>query len=243
MMNGNGNKIIKGLKLMKYSLAFRMNIVLMIVFTVAGLVYEVTTVFSQMGGDRSHGITNYNGIWMLAISPIYATQLMYGLSLSGVIQSSSAKKSLLVYSAAGYKAVTEIICFAILAVTRYLCCRLSGTYSGDILFGLIFYGLFSMLLSLYTIVIYRYTTLGYVVMLPIIIACMLIPIFLNRNAANFSPISLMNRLPFGESYVGSLAVGAAIVVIDIVLFYILSNLLYKVPLSEKAFRQLLSRSK
>ncbi len=243
MMNSNGKKMINGLKLMKYSLAFKMNIVLMIAFTVLGLAYEVTTVFSQMGGDPSRGITNYNGIWMLAISPIYATQLMYGLSLSGVIQSSSAKKSLLVYSAVGYKAIAEIICFAILAVTRYLCCRFSGVYSGDILFGLVFFGLFSMILSLYTIIIYRNTTVGYVIMLPIIIACMLVPVFLNRKAVDFSPVLLMERLPFGESYAGSLAVGAAIVIVDIVLFYILSNLLYKVPLSEKAFRQLLSRSK
>ena len=242
-MNKNGKMLIKGIKLMKYSLAFRLNIVLMIVFTVLGLAYEVTTVFSQMGGDPSRGIANYNGVWMLALSPIYAIQLMYGLSLSGVIQSSGAKRSLLVYSAVGYKAVAEIICFALLAVTRYLCCKLSGVYSGDILFGLIFFGLFSMLLSLYTIVIYRYTTLGYVIMLPVIIVFMLVPIFLNGKAAAFSPVLLMSRLPFGESYAGSLAVGALIVVMDIALFYILSNLFYKVPLSEKAFRQLLSRSK
>ena len=116
-------KLIRSLKmgfsLFKYSLAYKMNIVLMLVFGGLGIAYEVITVFSNMESEGvQHGITNYNGIWMLAMSPLYAIQMMYGLSLSGVIQSSDSKRLLLVDAATAFKAIWEILCFAILAVTR-----------------------------------------------------------------------------------------------------------------------------
>ncbi len=241
-------KLIRSLKmgfsLFKYSLAYKMNIVLMLVFGGLGIAYEVITVFSNMESEGvQHGITNYNGIWMLAMSPLYAIQMMYGLSLSGVIQSSDSKRLLLVDAATAFKAIWEIICFAILAVTRYICYRNADLNKGDILFGLLFFGLFSLVISLYTVIIYRYTTIGYIVMLPLIILFMLVPLFMNRSNISFSPVNFMSRMPFGESYLACLAISAAIVIIDIVLFYVLSVVMYKVPLSEKSFRQLLSRAK
>ena len=242
-MNKIGRSIKSGIGMMKYSMALKMNVTLMIAFAVLGIAYEVITVFSMLGESASGGITNYNGIWMLAISPVYSIQLMYGVSLSGLVQSSSAKKGLLVYAATAFKTVMEIICFAILAVTRYFCFKNAVVPRHEILFGLIFFGLFSMFISLYTVIIYRYVTIGYVVMLPIIIIVMLIPMFMHTKSVALNPAMIMTRLPFGNSYAGSLAVGAAVVVIDIVLFYVLSLLLYKVPLSERAFKQLLARSK
>ena len=242
------NRFIRSLKtgfsLMKYSLAFKMNMALMLVFGGLGIAYEVITVFSNMASEGvSHGISNYNGIWMLAMSPLYAIQMMYGVSLSGIAQSSDSKRLLLVDSATAFKAIWEIVCFAIIALTRYICFRNADLNKGDILFGLLFFGLFSLVISLYTVIIYRYTTVGYVVMLPLIILFMLVPLFMNRSNLSFSPVSLMSRLPFGESYPVCLAIAAGIVIIDIVLFYALSVAMYKVPLSEKAFRQLLSRAK
>ncbi len=231
-----------GLGMIKYSLAAKMNIALMIVFLILGIFYEIMTVVSHVTASRS-GFVNYNGIWMLALAPLYAIQLMYGISLSGVVQSSCVKKMLLVDTATVFKAVCEVICFAILVLTRYLSCRLSGDASANILFGLIFFGIFSMLISLYTVIIYRYVTIGYVVMLPLIIACMLLGFFSERKGFSFSLDTIMARMPFGDSFPGCLAIGALLVIIDIVAFYFMSRVFYKIPLSEKAFRQMLARVK
>ena len=242
-MNKIGRSIKSGIGMMKYSMAFKMNVVLMIAFAALGIAYEVITVFSMLRGEHSQGISNYNGIWMLAISPIYSIQLMYGISLAGIVQSSSAKKGLLVYAATAFKAVMEIVCYTILAVTRYFCCQITGEARPDILFGLLFFGLFSLVISLYTVIIYRYVTAGYVIMLPLIIIFMLVPVFTSRKEILFNPSVLMGMMPFGHSYAACVIIGAAIVILDIVLFFVLSKLLYKVPLAERAFKQLLARAK
>lgn len=242
-MNKIGRSIKSGIGMMKYSVAVKLNVTLMIAFTVLGIAYEVITVFSMLSGGHSQGISNYNGIWMLAISPLYSIQLMYGISLAGIVQSSSAKKGLLVYAATAFKAVMEIVCYTILAVTRYFCCRFVGQPRPDILFGLLFFGLFSLVISVYTVIIYRYVTAGYVIMLPVIIIFMLIPVFTSRKDIIFNPSVFMGMMPFGHSYAACAAIGAGLVIFDIVMFFLLSKMLYKVPLAERAFKQLLARSK
>ncbi len=57
-MNKIGRSIKSGIGMMKYSVAFRMNVVLMIAFAALGIAYEVITVFSMLRGEHSQGISN-----------------------------------------------------------------------------------------------------------------------------------------------------------------------------------------
>ena len=234
-----GRAIKVGVGMMKYSLAVKMNLVLMILFMVLGIFYEVMMMFSS--GESSP--VAFNGIWMLALAPMYAIQLMYGISLSGVVQSSSAKRTLLVDSSTVFKAISEILSFLILVIARIVACNKQGGANSTMLFGLVFYGIFSLVLSVYTVVIYRYPVIGYAVLLPLLIIMMVGAIFVGRDTVALNPVRVLDIIGIGNNFTVCLAIGSGIIVLDIVLFYVLSAVLYKVPLSERAFKQLLARAK
>ena len=225
--------------MLRYSMQIKTNIAMLIIFTILGIVYEIMSVF---GGKA---ISFYNGAWMLALAPMYSVQLLYSTLMSGVIQSSGIRKLITVDGALIMKELFTVLGFIFIAVFRYLNFRFNAEGGDEVLAGIIYYSIFTLMLSLYTLVIYRYLYVGYIVLLPILIIFMVAPIFSDRiiKASESMKGSFLSVLGLSGNYFGCLLTGAILLIVDAVLFYVLSRALYKVPLDERAFKRLLARAK
>ena len=220
--------------MLKYSMQIKTNIAMLIIFTILGIGYEIMSVF----GGRT--ITFYNGAWMLALAPMYSVQLLYSTLMSGVIQSSGIRKLITVDGALIMKEIFTVLGFVFIAVFRF-----NAEGGDEVLAGIIYYSIFTIMLSLYTLVIYRYLYVGYIVLLPILIIFMVAPIFSDRiiKASESMEGSFLSVLGLSGNYFGCLLIGAILLIVDAVLFYALSRVFYKVPLDERAFKRLLARAK
>lgn len=235
--------IVKSVKMvfsmLRYSMQIKTNIALLIIFTLLGILYEIMSVF---GGKE---ISFYNGAWMLALAPMYSVQLLYSTLMAGVIQSSGIRKLITVDGALIMKEIFTVLGFIFIAVFRYLNFRFNTECGDEVLAGIIFYGIFTIVLSLYTLIAYRYLYVGYLVLLPILVLLMILQVFSDRifKTAVTPGSSFLSLLNISGNFPACLLIGVALIVIDAVLFYVLSRALYKVPLDERAFKRLLARAK
>lgn len=71
----------KSVQLMRYGFQAKLQVVSMVVFLVVGIVMELVT----------KG-TYWLGAYFIIIAPIYFSQLLYGLGMSGIVASSPYKK-------------------------------------------------------------------------------------------------------------------------------------------------------
>ena len=238
-MNKVGKYLKLGIGMMKYSLSPKLNFASIIIFLLLGIMYELIEYVSSMSG----AVYKFSGLgpWMLAITPMYALQYLYGVCISGMVQTSSQKKVIMIQSTTACKAVLECFSFAILIVLRFLMYK--GTGNEDYLFELLAFGIYSMLMSLYALVVYRYNLIGYAVMLPLIIIAFMITSVLSTVSSALNPIRLVQSLLFLNGFGAYVVVGAIIIALDILLFYVLSKCFYKIPISEKSFKQMLERAK
>ncbi|MCR4616724.1 MAG: hypothetical protein K5669_00910 [Lachnospiraceae bacterium] len=223
--------------LLKYSMQLKTNIILMIVFIIMGLMYEVMSMF---GGT---GVAFYNGAWMFALAPMYIVQLLYSVFMAGVIQSSGIKKAVMTDGAFMLKEIVTLTGFLIIAVCRYFSFKNGHNNADSILFGLLFFGAFNILTSIYTIVIYRFMYAGYIIILPILLVFMLAPLF--NDALNIFKGDLagtvLSALHLSGNYAMCLLTAVGLLLIDALVFYFLSKGLYNYSLDERVFKRLLAR--
>ena len=98
-----------GFKLLKYSYKCKMNLILLALFTVVGLVMEIS----------SHG-TNMLGGFYFMLSGMYAYQMIVSMDISGMVQSSAMKKRLQINLPVFVSTVLYIILYTVLVIERVI---------------------------------------------------------------------------------------------------------------------------
>ena len=238
-MSKMGKNLKLGVGMMKYSLSPKLNFASIILFFILGIIYEMVEYTSSMSSARYK--FSHIGAWMLAIPAMYAIQFLYGVCISGMIQSAATKKTIVIQATTVCKAVLEYIAFAILVVSRYIGYKNAG--NEGFLIGLLTFGVYSMLLSIYSLVVYRYPVIGYAVILPLVIVSFMISTFISNVKPFMNSVSFVQRIPLMNVFGVYVIVGALIIMLDLLFFYILSKCMYKIPISEKSFKQMLERAK
>jgi hypothetical protein len=231
MTDSMGKDLKVGWGMLKNTIMFKSNAALLALFTVIGFVMEFTT-----KGE------NIMGVYFMAIIGLYVSQFLNGVAVSEMVQSSHYKRALLVDIPTIMIAIIQLVEYCILAGLRYWYCAQAGEVTPQYTSGLLFFGCFFFMITIYNLLVYRVPVAGYGLLAIIIIS--VIPGFTGGRAFNYTGIAgFLKNLPICNNYWYTFATGLAIVIIDVVVFYILSRILYKVPLSTRIWKRALERQK
>ncbi len=209
-------------KLVQYGLSIKLQLVFAIVFTLIGIAVEIA----------SRG-TQFIGAFYIILSGLFLFQLVISVDNSALVQSSPYKRKIMVV----YPYVVIIpLTYLLMAVLSVIHWRFAVTGSAEdysnqarMMFIL---GVVLFLTNLFFGVCYKYfllaTMLLFVFMIPV--------------------ISLLqyDRFPIyqwsGVSFSRSVICAFVFITIGLVISYLLTNLLYRKPLSSMAFRGILGKN-
>lgn len=227
--------LVKYFKMMKYALQAKMIFILAIIFFVLGLLFEF--------GDFSGHNSSYSlSCLYLALTAMYFYQLVFSTTVSKLVQSSPMKKKLQTVGPAAVTLITSLLTFTVYVVIRLI--RITPQFLEDngttyanaystILFMAVWYFLFSAYLS----ISYK----SYIISIVIVAVSVIAVLVFGSTTDIF--INITDKLLIGGSNpVLLIAVSLGIILIGSLVGYVISLLLYKMPISDMAVRYALRQA-
>ncbi|MCR4992361.1 MAG: hypothetical protein K6A45_04890 [Lachnospiraceae bacterium] len=227
--------LVKYFKMMKYALQAKMIFILAIIFFVLGLLFEF--------GDFSDHNSSYSlSCLYLALTAMYFYQLVFSTTVSKLVQSSPMKKKLQTVGPAAVTLITSLLTFTVYVVIRLI--RITPQFLEDngttyanaystILFMAVWYFLFSAYLS----ISYK----SYIISIVIVAVSVIAVLVFGSTTDIF--INITDKLLIGGSNpVLLIAVSLGIILIGSLVGYVISLLLYKMPISDMAVRYALRQA-
>lgn len=227
--------LVKYFKMMKYALQAKMIFILAIIFFVLGILFEF--------GDFSGHNSSYSlSCLYLALTAMYFYQLVFSTTVSKLVQSSPMKKKLQTVGPAAVTLITSLLTFTVYVVIRLI--RITPQFLEDngttyanaystILFMAVWYFLFSAYLS----ISYK----SYIISIVIVAVSVIAVLVFGSTTDIF--INITDKLLIGGSNpVLLIAVSLGIILIGSLVGYVISLLLYKMPISDMAVRYALRQA-
>ncbi len=221
-------EMVLGFKMLKYSMNIKMNGIMLLIMFIIGIMMDVI----------SKG-QNIMGTYMMLMSVVYIPQFFYGISVSSMVQSSNCKKKLLVNIPTIMIGIVSILMFAYICVTRYIFrlfedASVPANYSSIILFSFVL-----LLLILYATVVFRKPIIGYIILM--IFLLIYVPTVISKGTEWIWNLAL--RISFTSDYLTCVLIGGGFLVFDIIMLYVFSKALYKIPFSMKMWKRVLEQAK
>lgn len=198
-----------GFKLLRYGYKLKLNVIMLVFFTIFGIASEI---FSK-------GTSIIGGVYFM-MSGMFTFQLIMSMDVSELIQSTSLKKKLQIYIPVLASTVINLILFTIFVVERVVLIQMGVADKTQIIYTLFMLDVILLITYLYTSICYKYFVLGFILFMVAFMAAFMG--FADTIAALGLPVIAL----FG--YI-AIFVGGALEIL-------IGELLYKKPLSEFAFR-------
>ena len=221
-----------GIKLLKYSLQFKMSVIVACIFIAIGLIYDMALV--PISGTA---ISTYYLFGM-----VFGAQMISSLNASSMVQSSPCKKRLQT------RIMTAIcVCMEIIPITVMLAIKAVQYYYKEdmrvyVINSILIVSAAVLLLNLYMVMATKFYWSSTIVFLVVVIfyAVFFIRGQYYRVALHDVKMeTIFSQLPFW----GAVFILYGAVVLGGVLIYVLSNLLYKREYSKMMFKTALERAK
>ncbi|MCR5800840.1 MAG: hypothetical protein K6G57_00730 [Lachnospiraceae bacterium] len=230
MISGIKENLKLGSSLLRYGFQMKTNMILLVLFTVIGIVED----FGSKGDYMM-------GLYFLAIVSMYISQFLNGVCMSAMAQSSPYKHEILVEIPTIFHALISGGFFVLVVVLRFLYSSM-GDLSILAIAGPVMFSVMSIMISCYNLLIYRFPVVGYAFLAVIIMALTFGGTFnVPADMPEAQPGYL--SLPIFSSLTTSIVAGIVILILDVALFYGLSVVLYKKSLSRAIFKRAIASAK
>ena len=200
-----------GFKLLRYGYKLKLNVIMLVFFTIFGIASEI---FSK-------GTSIIGGVYFM-MSGMFTFQLIMSMDVSELIQSTSLKKKLQIYIPVLASTVINLILFTVVLI------QMGVADKTQIIYTLFMLDVILLITYLYTSICYKYFVLGFILFMVAFMAAFMA--LDNTAFMGFADTIAALGLPvialFG--YI-AIFVGGALEIL-------IGELLYKKPLSEFAFR-------
>ncbi|MBR1861651.1 MAG: hypothetical protein IJ796_07320 [Lachnospiraceae bacterium] len=222
-----------GFGLIRFAPKYKTNIAFCIIFPVIGLIYEIMNIFGNPGFTL--------GGYFVALAPIYLVQILYSIGLSGMVQSSSAKRKLMTSSVSMVYSSVMILGFLLIAGIK----AFAGYYHNwenvrTVSTGLLLSSLIMVFSTFYVQVVYRWIVAGYLILIPMVMLLVFGGVGSQDRVTGLIKIAQM--IPFTGNYVLTFLISLVIVIANAFLFYGLSVAFYRKPLASRLFKRMLERA-
>ncbi len=210
----------KSVKLQSYGFQAKLQIGMLFLYIVIGLFIE----FVSKG-------TQWLGPFFIMLAPMFFCQVLYGLGLSNVVQSSPYKKRLQTTMPAFSSLVLSLIFMTGVIVLKYFEMRWFPKSIKESMFCLLTMAVVSMVMNSYTAIVYKYYLLS---MILLIVPLGLISGF---SSAVTNSEHLMSKMPMwlqNLQFPTVAIISYVCLILGFILQYGVSLLLYRKPLSQYA---------
>lgn len=221
-------------RLLPYAMQFKTMTIFSIFFAIIGFILK----FAAIATPVTFSIL---GDWFLLLIPMYLVQMVQSaVALSGLTQSSGIKKAALTSAAALLYEGFLLVSFTLIVVLDSITVSLYPETKEAISYGMLLSLIIMIIFTVYNILAYRYYLVSTVFIIVIALFIGMGNGFRIGAAAEgvFLPLpEPALSLPFSTYAV----VGYVVTVLCGILYYILSLVFYKKPLSERVFRSTLRK--
>jgi hypothetical protein len=215
------NQIKLGIKLWKYAISAKSQIVCATIFFLLGAVWEI--------GNQGTGVI---GGFYIVLSSIFITQLIVSVDFSTMVQASSYKKKLQTSMPVLVSTPVMLVTYTFLALIRVYFFQASSEEEGrlEIKFGLLLVGVLLCLTSIYMGICFKYFLAAMVVLELVIVPILVIGMDFDTGFVAHIPMAAI------------VAAGYVLIVLGQFLAYLLSRLAYRKDLSKYAFGAAMRRA-
>ena len=204
---------IKLLKLCKYGFRFKLNLACFLIFLGVGILIEITSKGNNMLGG-----------FYIVICSMYMYQFFISLSLTDFVQSSGLKYKLHVVLPVVANVVFCFILYSFVAGFRFLVLKNNPADESTMVTTILLCALFIIVLYIYTAFAYKYFIVA------VVVFCMTFSVAM--GVIGTDPSAYCPDISYGCAVL----IGYAAVFLGGLAEFIIGKLLYKKPLSERAFR-------
>ena len=210
-----------GIKFLRYAHGIKINLIIGIIMLLLNIPVTIAGIMSEnqlMGG------------YMLMCVSMLATQMLYSLSASNMVLTTTYRKKLQTSIPAALTCGNMMLMYLINVLINGILALTQGTVRDSAGTELIILALMMVLIMVYMGSAYKYFTVSSLFL------CLLLPVFMNLG---LSGMSRMNRIgnPFGHggmAFMSAAFCGLAMLAAGGLLQYMLSLLVYRAPLSKMA---------
>ena len=224
-----------GISLMRYTMDGKRVTIAFLVVGVVGLLNDAAT--------RGRG---YMGLYFLAVLSLYLTQTLNMHMVSGFVHSSSKKHRIFVEIPTLFLFLSNTLIYLLLVLLRIVYRNVFGELAKSAMVGLLFYGLTLILLTVYGVFAYHSTALRFLLLFAVIFLISISGGFSSSVEETGAYMRIFGTLEQTGLLDNPVLVGLAgyvPVLISVLVFYILSSLVYPWPVSERIYKQALAREK
>lgn len=225
--------VVFGFKILFYANHYKMSLVTVILAFFAGIVFDAVTLGR-----------NFIGMYYLCLIPPYLCQLWNSVAVTGILQSSPKKRSILITAPVKYYFLLATIIYAVLCLLRLFYYSI-GHLTETAMFGLAYFGVIMLLLTLYDVIVFRFPEIGYGILFVTFVVMGFMGGFSIKDSDKLASFvaSVITEIPFIDRRGVLPVIGFVLMIFCTMFFYGLSKVLYKVPLSTKAYRFSLERQR
>jgi hypothetical protein len=215
------NQIKLGIKLWKYAISAKSQIVCATIFFLLGAVWEI--------GNQGTGVI---GGFYIVLSSIFITQLIVSVDFSTMVQASSYKKKLQTSMPVLVSTPVMLVTYTFLALIRVYFFQASSKEESrlEIKFGLLLVGVLLCLTSIYMGICFKYFLAAMVVLELVIVPILVIGMDFDTGFVAHIPMAAI------------VAAGYGLILLGQFLAYLLSRLAYRKDLSKYAFGAAMRRA-
>ncbi|MCR5769032.1 MAG: hypothetical protein K6G45_11155 [Lachnospiraceae bacterium] len=222
---------VKSIKMLRYGLQVKMQLILTLAFLVLGIVFELTMSRVDSGSIIS-------GLY-LAISGVYVFQLMMSSSVSTLVQTSSLKRGLQTVHPVIFTTLTTLLTYTIFVCIRVVRINKMGGKDFDesslnASKGIIAVGLMAALLLVYMGICYKLFIVSIVILCIGVVAIMLM--------GNISLVSRVFDFANDMSLTSIIALGYGCIIVGGLLCRLFMGLLYRRSIDMLAVRTALRQA-
>jgi len=197
--------------------------------SIGGLVLFVSGLGVLIAGAKST-VTAFFGGYFLMCAGMFLTQMIYSLNVTGLVQSSPAKKKLQTSVPAVVSFTSMVLIYLIIILIRGLTVLQYPQMTNEVCSSLIIHALVMVVVMVYEAVAYKYFFMSIVMFFFIYFSIY----SMEEGLSHLLDFSAWGILGSGSAFFAAVAIGMLILVLGGLAQYLISLLVYRVPLSKMA---------
>ncbi len=230
-MTAKNSDILFGIKILSYAINTKISI--------------VTVMFSFVGGLAMDYMTKgelFIGLYCMCLIPPYFSQLWNSVGISGVVQASVGKRRTLLSMPTKFYLLFSTIIYVSLIILRVVYYK-EGKLTDTAMFGLLYFGVVTLMLTLYDVFYFRIPEFGYTVLFAIVVVMWFSGglFSYSKGAVVTKVMPVVMSLPGFRNYIFTGIFGYMIMLLCTLVFYVLSRSMYRIPLSTRIYRYVLEK--
>ncbi|MCR4781314.1 MAG: hypothetical protein K5851_01000 [Lachnospiraceae bacterium] len=223
--------------LLKFSQRFKMMIITAGLFTLFGFGFEIFQNIIAPQAFYGDSIMTSNmsfplGGLFIAIMPMYFAQMYLGLSLSGMVSSSGMAKKLFYDVPVALYTCFMMVSYTVVVLLRVWMIHVNPEYTSIAKLGVVELGIICIILNLYTALVFKY----YIISVILFIAGYLFFYFAMIGLYKIQFLTDIMIKVGDMSFLQAVGVGYLLVVVSLVVYIIVTRLIYNKPVSKKIFK-------